>query len=259
MFNYSFSYDDLERYLLILTRMASFIVACPVFSSRNVPRRFKAAAAIFFAYIVYGVIPPQVIHYNTLYGYTVLVLKEAICGLIIGIGANICDSILAFAGRIADMEIGISMVQLFDPSTREAAGLTGTIYTYGVTLIMVISGMYYYFIRAIVETYNIIPLGGAVFESDSLTRTMILFFSDYMSISFRICIPVIVSIMLVNTVLGILVKTAPQINMFSVGIQIKLTVGLTVIFLTIGFLPTAAEYIFKEMKMMMTAMVESMT
>ncbi|MCR5734888.1 MAG: flagellar biosynthetic protein FliR [Lachnospiraceae bacterium] len=259
MFNYSFSYEDLERFLLIFTRMSCFAVTCPVLSSRNVPRRFKAGFALFVSYLIYGVLPAQEIHYSTLYGYTALVLKEAICGLIIGIGANICDSIVAFAGRIADMEIGISMVQLFDPSTREATGFTGTVYQYGVTLIMVISGMHYYFIRAIVETYNLIPLGGAVFDSNKLTRNIILFLSDYMSISFRICIPVIVSIMLVNCVLGILVKTAPQINMFSVGIQIKLTVGLTVIFLTVGFLPTASEYIFKEMKVMMTAMVESMT
>ncbi|MCR5107876.1 MAG: flagellar biosynthetic protein FliR [Lachnospiraceae bacterium] len=259
MLDYSFSYRDLEIYLLIFTRMSSFIVSCPFFSSRNIPRRFKAGFAMFVSYLVYGVVPHTPLVYSTVYGYAALVLKEAMCGLIIGMGANICESILQFAGKISDMEIGISMVQLFDPSTREARGFTGTIYQYGVTLIMVISGMHYYFIRAIIETYTLIPLGKQVFDSQRMTRSIVLFLSDYMSISFRICIPVIVSIMLVNAVLGILVKTAPQINMFSVGIQIKIVVGFAVIFFTIGFLPHAADYIFREMKTMMTAMIESMT
>ncbi|MCR4923746.1 MAG: flagellar biosynthetic protein FliR [Lachnospiraceae bacterium] len=259
MLERSFSFEDLEFFLLIFTRMSCFIVSCPYYSNRNVPRRFKAGFAIVLAYLVYGVTPYTELAYSSIYGYAALVLQEAMCGIIIGIGANICESIVQFAGKIADMEIGLSMVQLFDPSTNEAAGFTGTLYQYGVTLIMMISGMYYYFLRAIIESYTLIPIGGVVFRSEKMTRSIVLFLSDYMSISLRICIPVIMSIMIVNVVLGILVKTAPQINMFSVGIQIKITVGLAAIFLTIGFLPTVSEYIFREMRVMMTAMIESMT
>ena len=65
--------------------------------------------------------------------------------------------------------------------------------------------------------------------------------------------------MLTNAVLGILVKTAPQINMFSVGIQIKLFIGLATLMITIGVLPSASDFIFNEMKVMMTAVVRSLT
>ena len=99
----------------------------------------------------------------------------------------------------------------------------------------------------------------AVLSSDKIMTVIIQYLGDYVSIAFRICLPVVATIMLTNAVLGILVKTAPQINMFSVGIQIKLFIGLAALMITIGVLPSASEYIFREMKVMMTAMVRSLT
>ena len=87
---------------------------------------------------------------------------------------------------------------------------------------------------------------------------MLQFLTDYILIAFRICIPIIAAILILNCMLGILAKVAPQVNMFSVGIQIKILVGLTILFLTIGMLPNISNYIFEEMKTMMTAMTYSL-
>ena len=58
-----------------------------------------------------------------------------------------------------------------------------------------------------------------------------------------------------NTVLGVLAKVSPQMNMFAVGIQLKILVGLSVIFITAGMLPGTADYIFEEMKQMIQSFV----
>lgn len=259
MFNYSFSFEDLELFLLVFVRMATFIVSAPFFSINNVPRRFKVGFSLFLAYIIYKVMPFHAsVSYNTVYGYAALVLREAITGLLIGIGANLIESVIHFAGKLADMEIGLSMVQLMDPTTREATGFTGTMYSYVVSLTMVITGMHYYFLRAMVETYSMIPIGGAVFHSDEILNALNEFLRDYMSIAFRLCLPVVVAIMITNVVLGILAKAAPQINMFSVGVQIKIVAGLAIMFLTASTLQSVTDYIFREMKLMMTVFVESM-
>ena len=259
MIDYSFSFEDLELFLLIVVRMASFIVTAPFFSINNVPRRFKAGFSIFMALIIYAVMPVHTpLSYNTVYGYAALLLKEAMTGLLIGLGANLIESVVHFAGKLADMEIGLSMVQLMDPATREMTGFTGMMYQYVISLMMIITGMHYYFIRAMVETYELIPIGGAVFDSEQITVTVIRFLRDYMNIAFRLCLPVVVAIMLVNVVLGILAKSAPQINMFSVGIQIKIFAGFAILFITVSTLPNLSEYIFREMRVMMTVFTESL-
>ena len=74
----------------------------------SVPRRFKAGLAFFISVVIYtSVLDHEVIVYQSVVSFAIIVLKEAIAGLAIGFGANICLSILALAGKIADMEIGL--------------------------------------------------------------------------------------------------------------------------------------------------------
>ena len=64
---------------------------------------------------------------------------------------------------------------------------------------------------------------------------------------------------LLNAILGILAKVSPQLNMFAVGIQLKILVGIGVLFLTMSMLPDAAGFVFDQMKRVMVSFVEAMS
>jgi flagellar biosynthetic protein FliR len=259
MIDYSFSIQELEIFLLIVVRLTCFMYAAPFYGMNNTPGQFKIALGIFTGYLVYfTTLPHEQVVYSTVLEYATIVLREAIVGLMIGWAANICSSIVFFAGRMVDMEIGLSMVNAIDPTTNENATITGFYYQYMVMLILIISGMHRYILRAIVQTYELIPLGGAVFHTDKLMDAILSFMSSYINIGFQICLPVFCAILIVNVVLAILAKVAPQMNMFAVGMQIKILVGLTIMFLTTGMLPYVSDYIYKEMKTMIVAFVEAM-
>ncbi len=259
MINYPFTFEDLEYFLLVFTRISTFMFVAPFFSMSNTPRRLRAGFSIIMSVLLFSVLTDHSVpEYSSVIGYSFIVLREAITGIMIGLGANMCMSIVHMAGKVADMEVGLSMVQMFDPLTREGTGFMGSFYQYILILIMMVTNMHYYFLRAIVETFSIIPIGGAKFSSDKIMTVMIQFLTDFITISFRLCLPIVAAMLLLNAILGVLAKTAPQVNMFSVGIQIKVLVGLSILFLTIGTLPSASEFIFKEMRVMVTAMVESM-
>ena len=70
--------------------------------------------------------------------------------------------------------------------------------------------------------------------------------------------PIFCAILLLNAVLGVLAKVAPQVNMFAVGMQLKILVGLSIIFFTAGMLPGIADFIFGEMKEMIDSFVGGM-
>ena len=97
-----------------------------------------------------------------------------------------------------------------------------------------------------------------MFHSDRLLDAMLKFMADYILISFRICLPMFAVMLLLNALLGILAKVAPQMNMFAVGMQIKVLVGLSMLFLTMGMLPGISNMIYNEMKSMIVAFVEAM-
>ena len=108
------------------------------------------------------------------------------------------------------------------------------------------------------ETFTLIPISGVHINTDRLLEILINFLSNYIIIGFRICLPVFASITLMNIVLALLAKLAPQMNMFSVGIQLKLLAGLSVIVITVTLLPDICNFISDQIQQMMVSIVEGM-
>ena len=259
MVDYSFPLEELEYYLLILVRVSCFIYIAPFFGMNNVPRTLKIAFSAFVAFVLYGAISPHIYPvYNTVLDYATVVLKEAVVGLLIGLGAQFCMLIVSFTGSIVDMEIGFSMAQIMDPTTRQQMTLSGILYQYSFFLLLIVTGMYRYLITALSETFTLIPVGGAELILYDLYNSFLDFMTNFIIIGFRIALPVFATTLLLNAVMGIMAKVSPQMNMFAVGLQLKVLVGLGVLYITITLLPAASDFIFSQMKVMMVSFVEAL-
>lgn len=258
MINYSFSMDELEYFMLIFCRVSCLIYVVPFFSMNNTPRRVRVGLSFVVTLLLYySMSVKPALEYETVLGYAILVMKEAITGLLMGFACNICTTVVGFAGRIIDMETGLSMASLMDPTTKENMSITGMIYNYAITLILIITGIYEYILKALAESFTLIPVAGAIFRSDRLMDAMLKFMADYVLIAFRICLPMFAVMILLNALLGILAKVAPQMNMFAVGMQMKVLIGLTMLFITTGMLPGISDLIYTEIKTMVVAFVEA--
>ncbi|ROR30781.1 flagellar biosynthetic protein FliR [Mobilisporobacter senegalensis] len=253
-----FTLQNFEYFLLILVRISAFILVAPFFSMSNTPIRLRTGFSIFLAFLLYQVVDLKTISYQTEIEYGILVLKEFLVGLLLGYFANICTAILNFAGQVIDMEIGLSMVNLFDPVSKSQTSITGNFYMYLVMLMLIITNMHHYILIAFVDTYTIIPVGEGIFRPD-MYLIMIQFMVDYFIIGFRIVLPIFASSLLINIILGIMAKIAPQMNMFVIGMQLKIFAGLVVLFLMIGLLPNVSDFVFNEMDKMMKLIIRSMS
>jgi flagellar biosynthetic protein FliR len=259
MVNLSFSLSELEFFLLVFMRIASFVYSAPFFSTKGIPDNVKIGLSVFVAYIMYSFGPEHVCpEYGTVLGYCAIVLKEVAVGLLIGLAAQLCTSIVLFAGRIIDMETGLSMASVLDPTTNEQSSITGVLLQYGVMLILYTTGLHRYLLSALMETFTLIPIGQMKFNTAKILTSIITFMSEYVIIGFRICLPVFASITIMNIVLALLAKLAPQMNMFSVGIQLKLLAGLSVLVITVRMLPDISNFISTQIQQMVVAMVEGM-
>ncbi|MBP5415642.1 MAG: flagellar biosynthetic protein FliR [Lachnospiraceae bacterium] len=260
MINYTINVSDLEYFLLVLTRISMFISVAPLYGQRGIPNRVKIGFSFFVAVLIYGTIPDKTpLDYNTVWGYAAIVLREGMTGLLIGFAANMATTIVAFAGRIIDMETGMSMANLVDPTTHQQESISGVLYQYVITLILIITGLHRYLITALAQTFILIPINKAVFDSTKLLDSIVTFLNDYIMLGFRICLPVFAVMLLLNAILGIMTKLAPQMNMFSVGMQLKVLVGLSTLFITVGMLPIVGDMISGEIRKMMVVFVNAMT
>lgn len=236
----------LEYFLLILVRISGFMVAAPLFSLRNIPVRVKTILAVALAILVFHIVPYREVTYSTTIGYALVVLSEMLAGIIMGFMANVAYYILAFAGQIIDQEIGFSMVNQYDPITSTQVTITGNLYTYAVMLMLFATNLHQYLVRALTDSFTVLPVG-AVSLNVGIYELMKRFMGDYFVIGFRIILPVFASMLVVNTVLAILARVAPQMNMFVIGMQLKVFVGLAVLVLMIMMITGVADLIFREM------------
>ena len=125
MVDLSFSIYDLEYFLLIFVRVSCFVYIAPYFGMNDTPARIRIGISFFTAWLLYETLTPaDAVVVDTVMEYAVIVMKEAIAGLLIGFGANICMAVVNFAGSIADMETGLSMATLLDPATKETTSIT---------------------------------------------------------------------------------------------------------------------------------------
>ncbi len=250
---------DLEYFLLLLTRISCFVHTAPFFSTSNVPRRVKIGLSFFVTFLLYKfVVPHSRLEYTTIIGYSALIISEAACGLAIGFVANVCMSALMLAGSRIDMDIGLSMVNMFDPVSRQQTGFTGTLYQYAVLLLLIGTNMHHWLLRAFVDAFSLIPVGHVNIQMSEMTTMISGFMTDAFIIAFRIYLPIFAVMMLLNSILGILAKVAPQLNMFAVGVQLKMIVGFSALILTAGLMPQISDFIFAEMKIMVRSVVEVM-
>ena len=90
-------------------------------------------------------------------------------------------------------------------------------------------------------------------------RSMTTYMGDMFVIAFRIILPVFACIMILNCILGIMAKVSPQMNMFVVGMQLKIFVGIFVILFTISMLPSVSNFILDEIEKMFAILVRGMS
>ena len=254
----TFTVENLEFFLAIAMRISGFVFLAPFFSQSSMPQRAKLLLSFSTALVSYFVVPYEPLEYNGVLGYAGLIISEAIAGMILGLFANLAMFILSFAGQIADMEIGLSMVTQFDTSNNMQITITSNILTYAVMLTMVVTNLHLFILRAVIDSFVLIPVGQVKF-SVFFYKGYLNFLFDYMVLAFRIILPVFAALLVVNAILAVLAKAAPQMNMFVIGFQLKIFVGLTVLTIMMIFLPSISELVFEQMMTLMKTAAAYMT
>ena len=258
MVQYSFSLENFEIFILILVRVSCFVYIAPFYGMSNVPNQVKIGLSAMIALLVSGFADVSQVEYTGLIGYAVIVLKEGITGLLIGLAANVCNSIILLAGNMIDMEIGLSMATEYDPMNNTQVNITGQLYNYLLLLLLIATDMHHYILHAVVDSYKLIPVNGQVFQWDHLFQSFLTYMTDLFVIAFRIILPIFAVMMILNCILGIMAKVAPQMNMFAIGMQMKILIGFLIMFLTIRLLPSISNFVFKEMKKLIVSFIEGM-
>ncbi len=249
---------SLSGFLLVLVRVTSFFVTMPIFSYKTVPTMHRIGLSFFLSWIMYYTIDiPELTFDGT---YYVLIIKEAIVGLLIGFVAYMLLTAIQIAGGFIDFQLGMAIANVIDPQTGVQSPLIGQyLYTFALLFLLATNG-HHLLLDGIFHSYQFIPMDQLFipFHQESLVDFVVSSFSQAFMIAFQMAIPVVGSLFIVDITLGILARTFPQLNVFVVGIPIKLIVGFIVLFIVMGVTMTVVGKLFTHMLYIMKELMQLM-
>lgn len=230
--------DYVIRVMLIFARASGLMLAAPVFSQRNVPVQVRVLFAILLAFSIAGIVPAQLPAYSDqALGLVLAVILEGLIGVLIGFTARFIFWALQFAGELIGFQMALRMAKVFDPMTGVSSNPIGRFLTMIMTLIFLLLDGHHLILEAFAGSFRAIPLAGANFAR--IGPPLLQFTGEMFQISVRLAAPFMVTIYLVDVALGIFVRAAPQADIFSVALPLKLMVGLIVAYLFVrGLVPT---------------------
>jgi flagellar biosynthesis protein FliR len=225
--------NGFDVFILVLVRMTGLFVTAPIFGRRNVPVYLKIGFSFFLAMILVNTLTvPKPEYFNNIYDFALLVLKEFLVGVTIGYVSFLVFSAIYLAGQLIDMQTGFSMVSVLDPMSNIQVPVTSNFYFIISMLIFLSINGHHLLIQALFKSYNMIPLGNASFNQN-LMSDIIRVFGDIFIIGFKISAPIIAAILITDVALGVISRTMPQLNVFVVGMPLKIILGVLIIYLSI--------------------------
>ena len=251
----------LQVFLLILLRLAGLFLMAPIFSHRVLPKAAKFGMMILVALIL--VVALDSIEIAAVHSLTELVgmaLKELLVGAIIGLFFQLIFYGAQTAGSLIGYQVGLAIATEFDPNTSSQVSIIGRYWYLIATLLFIALDGHHLIIRAIADSYAVIPPAGVAIDSG--VGNLIIRYSAYVFIiALKLAAPVMITLFLTDVVMGTITKTMPTFNVFFVGFPVKISVGLAVIALSLPIASYVLEksigFLDQELKIMFLSMGEA--
>ena len=231
--------------LLIVARVSAFFVVLPLFSHRTIPASHRIAFAVVLSWMMYYTLDVEPFEING--DYILLIIKEVIFGLFIGLLAYIIMSAVQIAGGFIDFQMGFAMANVIDPQTGTQSPLIGQfLNTLALLLLLALNG-HHLLLDGIFYSYQFMPMEmiWPAFGQENYVEFIMKTFAGVFAVAFQMSIPIVATIFLVDIALGITARTVPQLNIFVIGFPIKIAVGFLVLVVMMGVLMAVVQEMFE--------------
>lgn len=225
--------EKLQIFLLVIIRASGVFISAPILGNKSLPTMIKIGLAIILAIIMIPVASqtsiPQV---DSVWMLAGMALKEMLVGFIIGLFFSLLFIGVRMAGNIIGFQIGLMIASVLDPDTNSQVSLASEFWYITAVLIFLLLNGHHAIISAFADSYRLVPVG-MVSLNGSVGEEIIKFSAYSFTIAIKIAAPVMISLFLTTVVLGVVARTVPQMNIFIVGIPIKIGVGFLVMAATL--------------------------
>jgi len=229
------AFEQVDVILLIFVRVFGFFMLVPVISGQNIfiSARIFLALTMSIALFMSGAVTMVHVLDSTL-GYVYLLLIEFLVGMTIAYAAFAVFNLIFFAGQLIDFQIGLAMVNVLDPMTQIQVPIVGNLFYFALLAVTVVTGGLHAMFATFFYSFGVLPVGtGQILGNPEITYYILFLLVESTILGVRLAMPIIGVMLVVDAALGIMVKTVPQMNIFVVGMPLKVLVGLILLYLVL--------------------------
>lgn len=211
-----------------LFRIGALIATAPILGDGSVPRTVRIGLAVLVTIVVAPGVP-AVPDASLLSGDGIaLIARQLLIGAAMGFSMRLAFAAVEYAGDLIGLQMGLGYATLVDPETNDQTPMIGSLLRYFASLAFLVANGPLLMIAGIAESFNVLPLAGdgAMLED---WKMLALQGSTIFGLALHMALPVVAALLVTNVALGVMTRAAPQLNLFSIGFPITITVGLVVL------------------------------
>ncbi|MGL4774125.1 MAG: fused FliR family export protein/FlhB family type III secretion system protein [Clostridium sp.] len=251
---------------LIFIRLTSFFLCVKIFFPKGTPPILKGTLSMIISLaVISGIDYSYVGEISNNYILIISILNEIMTGVILGVITSMLFEMVRFAGALMDIQAGLSMVQIVDPTTSvNSTLLSNLLYTISMVIFFVVDG-HHLLLKCLIRSFSIVPIGQSVINGESV-MVVVQSFIEFFTLGLKIAIPLVLIIIITDLCMALVSRAVPAINVMILGMPVKIIVGIMtfivilpitikLIIIAIGNLPDIFQEIFKTISVVPIALV----
>ena len=240
-------------FFLIVGRIAGVFIQAPIFNSRSFPFFAKTVIAIWISIVLWFVTPIHSTLPDSFSAFILALIFEVAIGFIIGFIVNIIFIAVQSAGEMMDLQMGLSVATALDPVFGAVISVVGKLAFFMALIIFITADGHHLILSGLHQSFTALPVGKlANFSSPNLAMQIIELGSNLWLTAIKLAAPVVLLIFISDFTFGIVSRVAPQVNVFMLGFQVKPSLGLLGLLLSLPFI---VKYINKLLEFMAEQLV----
>jgi flagellar biosynthetic protein FliR len=234
----SISLPQIQLFLFIFLRVSAMTLTVPVFDSRNIPAVFKIGLCFTIALVLYPIVRLEPVAFSpSMISFVIGIACEIVTGVVIGFLIRLVFTGIQLTGELVAFQMGFSVVSVIDPmSSSQVTVITQLLYMFAILIFLTINA-HHWVLRALVESFNLIPPFGFHSSGGVMTR-LTQAAGDLFVNAVKAGSPVIVSLLLASLGLGLVGRAVPQMNVFMVATPVTILIGFFFLSLSLPMMMT---------------------
>lgn len=215
--------------ILVFARVIGFVRFAPVLNRKEIPGFIK----ISFALILTIILTMTIETHAAPKGASLIlgIILNTVGGMIVGFIANCIVLAIAAAGDMINMQMGLSSAMVLDPTAGAQVSILGNFFGILAVILFMNVGGVYWLINALHRSFEIFPMYSTAIPLDQLINKeyLVTITSNVLYIGLQIASPVLLATLCQDLILGIISKTAPQVNVFQLSFLFKPVLGAAIL------------------------------